>query len=248
VKLGSYSSTQGRFISVDPENYQAMLDPSDPQSWNAYSHTNGNPLRRIDPNGKGFWDRFLNILSGYGNITNKEKREKLARAREHLKALEAKFGGLYDKSNLNGDVKRIDVDSLKGHDLFDWDRNFTKAGADNYPTMSAEDPDEHVSGLVFNEPVPSRLQRFMVAVTVTPLDMAGGLPIDPTGKVHGNLPDRVPDDWTREELENSADSLRKSIETRKQQQIDKGEDGPHRSRINEEERLLRQIEKKLSGS
>src|SRR6267378_1744009 len=44
-----YSSTQGRFTSVDPENAGAV--PMNPQSWNAYSYSLNNPLRFIDPDG-----------------------------------------------------------------------------------------------------------------------------------------------------------------------------------------------------
>src|SRR5688572_33051015 len=43
-----YSSTQGRFSGVDPGNYQARLDLSAPQSWNAYSYVDNNPLVRVD--------------------------------------------------------------------------------------------------------------------------------------------------------------------------------------------------------
>lgn len=45
-----YSSTQGRFISVDPEN--AGADPSNPQSWNGYSYALNNPVRYTDPDGR----------------------------------------------------------------------------------------------------------------------------------------------------------------------------------------------------
>jgi hypothetical protein len=40
--------------------------------------------------------------------------------------------------------------------------------------------------------------------------------LDGTGKVHGELPDHVPDNWTREDLEQLGDELRQSIQKRKE--------------------------------
>lgn len=44
-----YSSTQGRFTSIDP--LLASGWPAQPQSWNRYSYTINNPLKYIDPTG-----------------------------------------------------------------------------------------------------------------------------------------------------------------------------------------------------
>ncbi|MBV9768363.1 MAG: hypothetical protein JOZ32_02225, partial [Bryobacterales bacterium] len=44
-----YGPGMGRFMSVDPAN--AGAEPSDPESWNAYSYAGNNPLSRIDPDG-----------------------------------------------------------------------------------------------------------------------------------------------------------------------------------------------------
>ncbi len=78
-----FSSRQGRFISIDPENYQASEDLSDPQSWNAYSYVNNNPLRRIDPDGKGFQEKLKNYIK-YGVWGTEEdvKREEAKRRKE----------------------------------------------------------------------------------------------------------------------------------------------------------------------
>ncbi|MBI3183963.1 MAG: hypothetical protein HYZ28_17645 [Myxococcales bacterium] len=78
--------------------------------------------------------------------------------------------------------------------------------------------------------------------------------LDPSGTVHTppgeDLPTHVPPDWTREDLEQIRDDLEQSIKRRKETQRQKGEKGPkgpgHRNRIREEERLKRQIEKKLN--
>jgi len=72
--------------------------------------------------------------------------------------------------------------------------------------------------------------------------------LDSTGKVHGPIPDYVPENIKPEKLEELKEDLDKSIDTRKDEQNRLGEDGPHRERIRQEERLRRQIEKILSGS
>ena len=71
---------------------------------------------------------------------------------------------------------------------------------------------------------------------------------DATGKVHGALPNHVPKSCTREELSDAARELAGSIGNRKREQRVLGEHGPHRERIRQEEDLLRQIQKVLSGS
>ena len=44
-----YSNAYGRFMTPDP--YQASGGPSDPQSWNRYAYTRGDPVNRFDPGG-----------------------------------------------------------------------------------------------------------------------------------------------------------------------------------------------------
>ena len=44
-----YSSTQGRFTSVDPENAGTELE--NPQSWNGYAYALNNPTVNVDPDG-----------------------------------------------------------------------------------------------------------------------------------------------------------------------------------------------------
>jgi hypothetical protein len=76
-----------------------------------------------------------------------------------------------------------------------------------------------------------------------------GMPgVDRTGKVHGELPDYIPSKWTRDELEELAGDLQGSIRTRHLEQLRLGEHGPHRARIEQERRLLRQIQRTLGGS
>ena len=71
---------------------------------------------------------------------------------------------------------------------------------------------------------------------------------DATGRIHEDIPDHVPDNWTKENLEMARDELRESIKQRNAEQSKYGEEGGHRERIRREEHLLRQVEKKLGGS
>jgi RHS repeat-associated protein len=49
-----YASTLGRFTSSDP--YMASGQPADPESWNRYAYTRGDPVNRIDSTGRGDCD------------------------------------------------------------------------------------------------------------------------------------------------------------------------------------------------
>jgi RHS repeat-associated protein len=71
---------------------------------------------------------------------------------------------------------------------------------------------------------------------------------DKTGRVHGDIPSYPNPEWTEEDLEQVAEDLRDSIEQRKQNLGEGGEEPGHRNKLGEQERLLRQIEKRLSGS
>lgn len=81
--------------------------------------------------------------------------------------------------------------------------------------------------------------------------------LDGSGKLHmpnrdDPLPGFAPRDWTAEDLEQVQDDLKASIKNRQAEMVRLGENTPggpaHRARINEEIQLLRQVQKKLSGS
>jgi RHS repeat-associated protein len=108
-----YASTQGRFTSVDPENYQAMRDLSDPQSWNAYAYVNNNPLLRVDPDGKGFWDKLKNLFEGNGWIsTETHLQREEQRQRDWLLQQERNDGTLYWRANAQTPWTRLDINNL----------------------------------------------------------------------------------------------------------------------------------------
>jgi RHS repeat-associated protein len=80
-----YSSAMGRFMSPDP-----LLNsghPKDPQSWNRYSYTRNNPMRRIDPT--GMYDVTSGCLSSSGNNCQRLK-DAVAKANQLLKGMDPK--------------------------------------------------------------------------------------------------------------------------------------------------------------
>ncbi len=52
-----YASNLGRWHSPDP----VRGEPSNPQSWNRYAYTAGNPVNRVDPSGSDCFDPFSGI-------------------------------------------------------------------------------------------------------------------------------------------------------------------------------------------
>ena len=113
-----YSSAQGRFTSVDPGNYQAMLDPSDPQSWNAYAYVNNNPLSRNDPDGRGFWEKFKNWWVGYGWRSNEEVQQLEDKWRGWLRDRQKEAGGNLVYCQNTGQCQRVNIDALSRDDVF----------------------------------------------------------------------------------------------------------------------------------
>jgi RHS repeat-associated protein len=74
------------------------------------------------------------------------------------------------------------------------------------------------------------------------------LEVDKKGKVHGGIPSYPNPEWTDEDLEQVAEDLRESIDTRSKELGEEGEESGHRVRVGREEKLLRQIERPLGGS
>ncbi|MBA3247421.1 MAG: RHS repeat-associated core domain-containing protein [Pyrinomonadaceae bacterium] len=103
-----YASTQGRFTSVDPQN--AGADPEDPQSWNGYSYTGNNPLRRVDPTGM-FWEELKNALKGRGWINNADFQKKVEEAR---KDITENFGIVRDGKYVPFDLNGLNDDQIIG--------------------------------------------------------------------------------------------------------------------------------------
>ena len=77
-----YANTLGRFTSPDP--FQAASPgPADPQSWNKYVYTRGDPVNRFDPSGL---DDITTISitvfgTGLGGLTSRVWKRERERAR-----------------------------------------------------------------------------------------------------------------------------------------------------------------------
>ena len=79
-----YSSTQGRFSSVDPLLSSSAVD--DPQSWNRYSYVLNNPLKLIDPDGLYVFD------SSVSEDQKKNFNAALRQARTNLQQVAKTYG------------------------------------------------------------------------------------------------------------------------------------------------------------
>jgi len=105
-----YSSTQGRFSSVDP--LMASGGVGDPQSWNRYSYAFNNPLRFTDPTGMeagDFYDENGKRLGTDGKndgkvyvVTNEDQAKQISAAN--------KKGGTTDLSAVSSAVELPDAD------------------------------------------------------------------------------------------------------------------------------------------
>jgi len=72
---------------------------------------------------------------------------------------------------------------------------------------------------------------------------------DATGKIHTqdvDLPDHVPSNWTRDDIEEAIGEFEGSIAVRKEEMAQLGEEGQHRRRLQSEETFLRKLRRKLA--
>lgn len=103
---------------MDPENYQAMGDLSDPQSWNGYAYVNNNPLRRVDPDGRGFWEKLKNaVLWGCAcsnaELEDRRKADEQQRRRELQQYSQSQgLNGNLIVSGKDGKPQAVSIDSL----------------------------------------------------------------------------------------------------------------------------------------
>ncbi|MFD6969616.1 polymorphic toxin-type HINT domain-containing protein [Streptomyces sp. NPDC059949] len=62
-----YDPTTGRFISPDP-----IIEPGDPQQWNAYAYSNNDPINKSDPSGLHYQDDNQENVDYYIQNTTQE--------------------------------------------------------------------------------------------------------------------------------------------------------------------------------
>jgi RHS repeat-associated protein len=238
-----YSSAMGRFLSPDwsaqgePVPY-ASLD--DPQTLNLYTYVRNNPLTSVDPDGHAFcpgWcdpngqayqtqseidaaEKERNAQRGYGAVTNAERDQRIAEQRSYLINI---AGSEADKENFASAP-----DSVIFHAYM-----CSQKPGDCGPTTYD----------------PHTIQLLKAAATMEPEPFGPeDLHVDSTGRIHTSLPDRIPDGWSRAELEQARDQLKQSIKARIRQGADHGgADLKHMARIRQEQQLLRQVESKLGS-
>ncbi len=103
-----YSSGQGRFTSVDPENAGADLE--NPQSWNGYAYAFNSPLKYQDPDGL-----TVRVCGTDGQCT--EGKTDLSDADFYkyfrdAKGIKIQDGNIYQNGNLIGTYQRQSFDDL----------------------------------------------------------------------------------------------------------------------------------------
>lgn len=70
---------------------------------------------------------------------------------------------------------------------------------------------------------------------------------DATGRIHGDIPNQVPGNWRRGELQDAIAEVEASLAARRSNQIRFGEEARHRARIAEEEAWLLKLQRSLQG-
>jgi RHS repeat-associated protein len=102
-----YSSTQGRFTSVDPDNAGAYS--GNPQTWNGYSYALNQPMLYSDPDGKK-----VRVCGTDGQCTNKETDladDQWDNWIRHNKRYKIKGNGIYENGQLIGTFDHYSCDS-----------------------------------------------------------------------------------------------------------------------------------------
>jgi RHS repeat-associated protein len=169
-----YSSVQGRFLSVDPQNAEAASDLIDPQSWNGYAYVKNNPCTYTDPDGRCvcLWERLKN--APYWFRSNREVQELEDKWRNYLREKQQQYGTLI--WNEPGKPPFIvDPNTLSRDQVFYYARRLRDAESDGtLRVYSAEDVQKirEAQGLAQPPPVPV-LAPWRSVTPSRPLDKMG---------------------------------------------------------------------------
>lgn len=124
-----YASAQGRFTTVDPDNAEAAMDFSDPQSWNGYAYVKNNPCSNTDPDGRCFcpFQRLNNLFSGYGPYSNEQLQQKENQWRQYLRDKQKEYGTLVYTDPNTGQQSIVNPETISRAMVFHYAASFREA-------------------------------------------------------------------------------------------------------------------------
>ena len=166
-----YASTQGRFTSADPDNYQAKRDLTDPQSWNAYAYVNNNPLARNDPDGRGFWEKLKNFFNGYGWRSNEEVRQLDEKWRNWLREQERQAGGtlVYCPGGCAPGSKgyKVNINALSTYEVLGYSRSLKESIENHTVQHFSSDEIEKMTQIISLTVAPQHIQDALTTIKRT---------------------------------------------------------------------------------
>jgi RHS repeat-associated protein len=222
-----YDNALGRFMqpdwSRDPDPIP-YADYENPQTLNLYQYVENNPLNAWDPDGHAHWGPCPNDSSALcwtGDTDGEEDKEN---------------GTVWNDKDQKWEQP---PQPSSWQQFLAWRQNFIKRWNQRIDAHKPP-PQKGDDNLQFLQ----NINNLMMGMVPYKAPLAR----DISGRIHQDIPDHVPDDWTQQDLETAKSELEESIKQRNVEQSKYGEDGGHREQIRQEEHLLRQVEKKLSGS
>jgi RHS repeat-associated protein len=236
-----YPAWQGRFLSPDGP----LVDQSagDLGSWNLYGYGRSNPISKSDPTGR----TVVVCFTGYGcfaltdeqYLSSFENNPGVVIPSFSIDQINIATGEIFCNGNACGTATYVNDSPTGLTSVLNpaWDLRDSVAPFD--PRNWWNTTRATGFSIAFREAKKPRVRQFRITTT---------------RKVKDKLPEPAElKTWNREQLEDAAEDLEKSIAQRVIENAAKGGDrsplGPaHRKRIEEERVLLRAIRKTLSGS
>ena len=261
-----FSGTQGRF--TNPDEPLADQDPANPQSWNLYGYVRNSPLANIDPTGQDCvttsnqTSTSVSVAVAAGGTESgcTQSGGAWVAGKVDMSSL------TYNGSSIGYSYTPYDTNSLTGGGTIPLGSGpsdaLSPSAQEFYNQMSARtESSNHMIaefGMAQLGFAGAYVGTYAGPAILGTLTAAGGeagylkfgskafeLVRDFQGRIHGDLPEFVPKDATRDELELAAEELKQSLEVRQQTMQQLGELGNHGLRIAQEQRLLHQIEQRL---